>query len=101
MGFEPTTPALRKRCSTIELPGLNLTRYRQIQCRPKSLTGSLGQLYATFFVIGLAGNGTTQMGYGGAVASWFTARRGLALACVLAGVGIGSTAHPLMADWLT
>lgn len=62
------------------------------------LSGPLWELYAAFFVIGLAGNGTTQMGYGGAVAGWFTARRGLALACVMAGVGIGSIVHPILAE---
>jgi predicted MFS family arabinose efflux permease len=63
------------------------------------LSGHLWELYAAFFVIGLAGNGTTQMGYGGAVASWFTSRRGLALACVLTGVGVGSVVHPMLAEW--
>lgn len=62
------------------------------------LSGHLWQLYATFFFIGIAGNGTTQMGYGGAVASWFSSRRGLALACVMAGVGIGSILHPILAE---
>jgi MFS family permease len=64
------------------------------------MTGQLWQLYAIFFLIGLAGNGTTQMGYSGAVASWFTRRRGFALALVMAGVGIGSTVHPLLAERL-
>lgn len=64
------------------------------------LTGEISQLYATFFVIGIAANGTTQMGFGGAVASWFTARRGFALACVLAGTGIGSIVHPVFAERL-
>lgn len=63
------------------------------------ISGDLWQVYAVFFVLGLSGNGLTQMGYGGAVASWFRARRGLALACVLAGVGIGSAVHPVLAEW--
>lgn len=63
------------------------------------LSGQLIELYAIFFVLGLAGNGTTQMGYGGAVASWFTRHRGLALAIVITGVGVGSIAHPLLAEW--
>lgn len=62
--------------------------------------GRLAEFYAACFLIGAAGNGTTQMGYGGAVASWFTRRRGLALACVMAGVGIGSLAHPVIAERL-
>lgn len=62
------------------------------------LTNHLWHLYGIFLLIGIAGNGTTQMGYGGAVASWFTSRRGLALACVMAGVGIGSIVHPILAE---
>ncbi len=58
------------------------------------LTPSLTHLYATFFVIGMVGNGTTQMGYSRAVSSWFTDRRGLALALVMAGVGVGSIILP-------
>lgn len=64
------------------------------------LSGGIGQLYLILFVTGLAANGTTQMGLGGAVASWFTARRGLAFACVLAGTGIGSIVHPVLAGKL-
>lgn len=63
-------------------------------------SGSLAEFYAIFLLIGLAGNGTTQMGYSGAVSSWFTARRGLAVACVVAGVGIGSIVHPILAERL-
>ncbi len=66
------------------------------------MSGSLWQFYAIFIVIGVAGNGTTQMGYSGAVTSWFDQRRGLALAIVLAGVGIGSIVHPILAEhWIT
>ncbi len=63
------------------------------------LNGSLWQLYAIFISIGIAGNGTTQMGYSGAVTSWFDKRRGLALSIVLAGVGIGSILHPILAEY--
>ena len=65
------------------------------------MNGSLWQFYAIFFLIGVAGNGTTQMGYSGAVTSWFDKRRGLALSIVLAGVGIGSIVHPILAEhWI-
>lgn len=65
------------------------------------LSGQLWQLYAIYIVIGLAGNGTTQMGFSGAVSSWFDRRRGLALALVLAGTGIGSIIHPVLAErWI-
>ncbi len=64
------------------------------------LTPSLAHLYATFFVLGLVGNGTTQMGYARAVSSWFTERRGTALALVVAGVGVGSIVFPPLAQWI-
>lgn len=65
------------------------------------MNGSLWQFYAIFIAIGVAGNGTTQMGYSGAVTSWFDQHRGLALSIVLAGVGIGSIVHPILAEaWI-
>jgi MFS family permease len=64
------------------------------------LRPSLWQLYGTFVVLGVVGNGTTQMGYSRAVSSWFDRRRGLALACVVAGVGTGAMILPPFAQWL-
>jgi MFS family permease len=64
------------------------------------LTPHLAHLYFVFFVIGLVGNGTTQMGFSGAVSSWFTERRGLALALVMAGAGLGSIVLPPLAQGL-
>jgi MFS family permease len=60
----------------------------------------LWQFYATCALLGVVGNGTSQMGYSGAVASWFSDRRGAALALVMAGSGMGSIALPLMAEAL-
>ena len=51
-----------------------------------------------FFVLGVVGNGTTQMGYSRAVSSWFTDKRGMALALVVAGVGVGSIVFPALAQ---
>ncbi len=62
------------------------------------LTPSLTHLYATFVLLGLVGNGTTQMGYSRAVASWFVSRRGMALAIVVAGVGVGAIVFPAVAQ---
>jgi MFS family permease len=64
------------------------------------LTASLTHLYGTFFLLGVVGNGTTQMGYSRAVSSWFVERRGLALALVVAGAGAGSILFPSLAQWL-
>jgi MFS family permease len=62
------------------------------------LTPSLFHLYATFLLIGAVGNGTTQMGYSRAVSSWFTDKRGLALAVVMGGVGVGAIVCPALAQ---
>src|SRR6185369_6037866 len=64
------------------------------------LTPNLFHLYATFVVLGIVGNGTTQMGYSRAVSTWFDERRGLALALVMAGVGTGSIIFPPLAQWI-
>ena len=64
------------------------------------LTPSLVHLYAVFVVLGIVGNGTTQMGYSRAVSTWFDARRGLALALVMAGVGTGAMVLPPAAQAL-
>lgn len=65
-----------------------------------AMDGSLWQFYALFIAIGIVGNGTTQMGYASAITSWFDTRRGLALSIVLAGVGLGSILHPLLAEYM-
>jgi predicted MFS family arabinose efflux permease len=62
------------------------------------LTPSLIHLYLTFCLLGVVGNGTTQMGYSRAVSSWFVDKRGLALALVMAGVGAGSMILPSVAQ---
>ncbi len=64
------------------------------------LTPSLIHLYATFVVIGIVGNGTTQMGYSRAVSTWFDRQRGLALSLVMAGVGTGAMLFPPIAQKL-
>jgi len=64
------------------------------------LTPHLAHLYFVFLVIGIVGNGTTQMGYARAVSSWFDDRRGMALALVMAGTGVGSIVLPPFAQHL-
>jgi MFS family permease len=64
------------------------------------LTPHLLHLYAIFVLMGVVGNGTTQMGYSRAVSTWFDKRRGLALALMLAGVGTGSIIFPPLAQAL-
>ena len=64
------------------------------------LTANIMHFYAVFLILGVVGNGTTQMGYSRAVSSWFTERRGMALAFVVAGVGVGSMILPALAQLL-
>lgn len=59
------------------------------------LTANLWHLYGVFLVLGIVGNATTQMGYSGAIASWFKKQRGLAFAVVMAGGGLGSILLPM------
>ena len=64
------------------------------------LTPNLWHLYAVFFVLGIVGNGTAQMAYSRAVSSWFDARRGTALAIVMAGGAVGAMLLPPIAEAL-
>jgi MFS family permease len=64
------------------------------------LTPHLWHLYATFFVLGVVGNGTAQMAYSRAVSSWFEKRRGTALAVVMSGGAVGAIVLPPVAEAL-
>ncbi|HEV2214898.1 MAG TPA: MFS transporter, partial [Terracidiphilus sp.] len=64
------------------------------------LTPNIFQFYATFFVIGLVANATAQFAYTRTVLSWFTSRRGFALALLLTGSGIGSILIPPLTEWM-
>ncbi len=64
------------------------------------LTNHLWHLYAIFVVLGVVGNGTTQLPYGRVVSAWFDANRGQALAAVMAGSGLGSVVFPTLAQAL-
>jgi predicted MFS family arabinose efflux permease len=50
-------------------------------------------------VLGLVANGTAQFAYARTVLSWFLKRRGLALALVLTGSGVGSILIPPLTQW--
>jgi predicted MFS family arabinose efflux permease len=64
------------------------------------LTPHIWHLYATFVLLGIVGNGTTQMGYSRAVSTWFVRRRGMALSLVMAGSATGAIIFPPLAQWL-
>ncbi|WP_114210730.1 MFS transporter [Acidisarcina polymorpha] len=60
---------------------------------------NLRQFYLSFFVLGLVANGTAQFAYARTVLSWFYKHRGLALALVLTGSGVGSILIPPLTQW--
>lgn len=64
------------------------------------LTPHIVQFYVTFFVIGLVANATAQFAYTRTVLTWFTSRRGFALALLLSGSGIGSILIPPLTEWM-
>ncbi len=64
------------------------------------LTPHLSHLYAVFIVLGVCGNGTTQLPYARVVSAWFDEQRGRALAAVMAGSGLGAMVFPAAAEFL-
>jgi len=58
------------------------------------LGSHIAQFYLVFFVLGLAANGTAQFAYTRTVLTWFSRRRGFALALLLTGSGVGSILIP-------
>jgi predicted MFS family arabinose efflux permease len=64
------------------------------------LTPHLSHLLLVFFILGVVGNGTTQLGYARVVSAWFDRERGRALAAVMAGSGLGSMLFPPIAQAL-
>jgi MFS family permease len=65
-----------------------------------SLVRTLAGLYAIYIVLGIVGNGTTQLCYARVISVWFDRRRGLALAAMMAGVGAGAIGIPPLATWV-
>lgn len=63
------------------------------------LTPRIGQFYFTFFVLGLVANGTAQFAYTRTVLTWFRKHRGVALALLLTGSGVGSILMPPLTEW--
>jgi len=64
------------------------------------LTPHIVQFYLTFFVIGLVANATAQFAYTRTILTWFTSRRGIALALLLTGSGVGSILIPPLTEWM-
>ena len=64
------------------------------------LTSRLWHFIVILGLLGIAGNGTTQLGYARVVSTWFDQSRGRALAVVMAGSGVGSAVWPVVAQYL-
>ena len=64
------------------------------------LTAHLWHFIVVLGVMGIVGNGTTQLAYARVVSAWFDRSRGRALAAVMAGSGIGSAVFPALAQFL-
>jgi predicted MFS family arabinose efflux permease len=65
-----------------------------------ALVKTLAGLYTIYGLLGVVGNGTTQLCYARVISAWFDRRRGLALATMMAGVGAGAIGIPPLATWL-
>jgi MFS family permease len=58
------------------------------------LTPRFGHLIAVFLLLGIVGNGTTQLGYARVVGAWFDHNRGRAFAVVMSASATGSIVFP-------
>ena len=61
---------------------------------------NIKRFYATYFVLGLVANGTAQFAYTRTILTWFKRRRGIALALILTGSGVGSILIPPVTQWM-
>ena len=65
-----------------------------------TMTASPARLYLLYSVLGLAVIGASPLAFSRTVSTWFDARRGSALALVIAGGAVGSMVHPPVIDAL-
>jgi len=61
---------------------------------------SIQRFYITYFIFGLVANGTAQFAYTRTILTWFRTRRGVALALILTGSGVGSIVIPPLTQWV-
>jgi len=61
---------------------------------------SIERFYLTYFIFGLVANGTAQFAYTRTILTWFNRRRGLAIALILTGSGVGSIVIPPLTQWV-
>jgi predicted MFS family arabinose efflux permease len=58
------------------------------------------RFYITYFLFGMVANGTAQFAYTRTILTWFRSRRGVALALILTGSGVGSIVIPPLTQWV-
>src|SRR5215471_9001239 len=63
-------------------------------------TRSLWEIYLFYMVTGFFGCGSGPVAYGSTVARWFDRHRGLALAIMMLGIGVGATVMPSLVQRL-
>jgi MFS family permease len=64
------------------------------------LTRTLREIYVFYLIAGLFGCGSGPVAYGNTITRWFDKRRGLALAVMMLGIGIGATVMPSLVQSL-
>lgn len=64
------------------------------------MTTHLWQLYATFLILGIVGNGTAHLAYSRVLTTWFQERRGVAFSILLGGAAVGAIVLPPIAEAL-
>jgi MFS family permease len=82
----------------VALPGI--VAFAGFLCLMGATPHSLVIFTILFTLTSIAGAIQTPLGYTKAIAAWFDRRRGLALGCALAGVGIGGMIVPQLANYL-
>ncbi len=65
-----------------------------------TLGPSISRFYLTYFALGLVANGTAQFAYTRTMLTWFKKHRGIALALILTGSGVGSILIPPLTQWM-
>ena len=65
-----------------------------------TLGPDIRRFYITYFILGLVANGTAQFAYTRTMLTWFRTHRGLAVALILTGSGVGSILIPPATQWI-
>jgi MFS family permease len=78
----------------------SLAGYGTVTAALSGLGDQLWQFYALLVLIGILGAGSNSMSYARVLCAWFDRRRGVALGLTMAGIALGATVTPLIAQQL-